>query len=255
MTPTEARRRRRWWHHGPAIATAVPILAAYNDGEPPGAATTSGPTLTRSPEQEAAPTAGRLTHRLGVAPVLIVVAVVIVATAGFVATRDGGNAPASQPPVVDSTAAATTTARPDPAQAATDAFFAYEEAFLAAAVIPDPDHPALRETATGENLADDVAQLRAWQLSGRVVRPIGAPTEGLRVLTARVQPDGTAKVRACITDDDHVVIAATGQVVNDEVVTRLVDLTLVMDGGNWKVSRFRVTERWEGVAGCAANTG
>ncbi|MDP9420262.1 MAG: hypothetical protein M3P53_08980 [Actinomycetota bacterium] len=156
---------------------------------------------------------------------------------------------------MDTTAASTTTAPSDPAKEATDAFLAYEEAFLAAAVIPDPEHPALLDTATGENLADDVAQLRAWQLTGRVVRPIGSATEGVRVLSAGVQPDGTAQIRACITDDDHVVIAATGEVVNDDVVTRLVDLRLVVDGGRWKVSRFRVAERWEGVAGCAANAG
>ncbi len=254
MTPTQASRRRRWWHRGQAIATAAPPLAEGNDWEPADSAATSGPSPKRSSEEEG-PTGRRRTRRLGVAPVLIVVAVAIVGTVGFVATRDGEKAPAPEPPAVESTAAPTTTAPPDPAQAATDAFFAYEEAFLAAAIIPDPDHPALRETATGENLADDVAQLRAWQLSGRVVRPIGAATEGVRVLTASVQPDGTARVRACITDDDHVVIAATGQVVNDDVVTRLVDLTLVVEGGRWKVSRFRVAERWEGVAGCAANAG
>jgi hypothetical protein len=132
-------------------------------------------------------------------------------------------------------------------------YVAFEEAFLAAAMIPDPEYAGLRETATGETLGDVTGQLRAWQLSGRAVRQVGPPGQGIRVLNSSVRADGTAVVRSCAVDDDHVVIADSGQVVNDDVVTRLVDVTLIQESARWKVSQIRVAERWEGVAGCAVN--
>jgi hypothetical protein len=138
----------------------------------------------------------------------------------------------------------------DPSKLAEEAYVAVEGAFAAAGAIPDPEFPALSETATGEALTDAVEQLRAWQLSGRVARAIGPVTEGVRVVGTSLSTEGV-RLRACHVNDDQVVVAETGQVVNADVVTRLYDVTVVQEGGRWKVSKLRVVERWEGVAGCA----
>ncbi len=197
------------------------------------------------------PEGGPPKRRLGLAPVLIIA--LTAAVTGWLLTRGDGTNPVSiEPPVVETTMATTTTVSADPVQVAGEAYVAFEEAFAAAAAVPDPDHPALRETATGEALADAVEQLRAWQQSGRVARAIGPVKDGVRVIGASLSTDGVL-VRACHVNDDQVVVADTGQVVNAEVVTRLYNVTIVQEGGRWKVSHLRVVERWEGVAGCAGD--
>ncbi|MDP9440644.1 MAG: hypothetical protein M3P34_00355 [Actinomycetota bacterium] len=158
----------------------------------------------------------------------------------------------AEAPVVATTMATTTTVAPDPAKMAGEAYVAFEEAFAAAAAIPDPDFAALKETATGDALADAVEQLRAWQLSGRRARAVGPVREGVRVIGTSLGTDGVV-VRACHVNDDQVVVADTGEVVNADVVTRLYNVTIVEEGGRWKVSHLPVIERWEGVAGCAVD--
>lgn len=172
------------------------------------------------------------------------------AAAAWLLTRTDGTKPAPAKPPAVATTTTTATVEAGPTKAAGEAYIAFEEAVAAAGAIPDPDFPALRETATGQALADAVEQLRAWQLSGRVTRAVGPVTDGVRVIGASLTTEGV-RVRSCEVNDDQVVIADSGQVVNADVVTRLYDVTVVQEEGRWKVQRLAVIERWEGVAGCA----
>ena len=247
MRPTEAGQRRRWWHRGPAIAAAAPLASVGRGDAQQWGAERSGPLPLRSHQ---AADGGRRRRR----GVLLGLAVVLVAAiaGGLVARGGGAKDQPVEPAVGTTTIAVTTTVAVDPATLAREAYIAFEGAFAAAAAIPDPDFPALRETATGDALGDAVEQLRAWQLSGRVARAVGPVTEGVRVISASPSTDGVL-VRACHVNDDQVVIAETGQVVNADVVTRLYSVTMVQEEGHWKVSQLRVVERWEGVAGCAGD--
>ena len=175
----------------------------------------------------------------------------MVALAVWLFTRSDGTKPVPVVPPADATTATTATVEADPTKAAGDAYVAFEKAVAEAGEIPDPDAPSLRATATGQALTDAVEQLRAWKLSGRVIRAVGPVTGGVRVIGSSLSTEG-AQVRACEVNDDQVVIADTGKVVNADVVTRLYDVTLVKDGDSWKVSQIRVLDRWEGVAGCAS---
>lgn len=244
MRTTEAAHRRRW-HRGPAAVTPAPLLAASDEGQPGHPAPTADP----SPGSEAGAGRPRRPIALGVGLVVFLGAV----AAAWLLTRSDGTKPVpAKRPAVATTA--TATVGTDPTKAAGDAYVAFEEAVAAAGAIPDPDSPALRETATGQALAEAVEQLRAWQLSGRVARAVGPVTDGVRVTGASLTTEG-ARVRACHVNDDQVVIADSGQVVNADVVTRLYDVTVVKEGDRWKVSQLRVIERWEGVAGCASDRG
>ena len=239
MRTTGAGHRRRWWQRWPTVVVS-------NDVQP-GAAASAPASSRATPGREVdGRRAGRY-PRLGLG--LAVVLGVAVA-AWLLARSDSGPEPAEPPAVA--TTAAPTTAPVDPAKLAEGAYIAFEEAFAAAGAIPDPDHPGLRETATGQALADAVEQLSAWRLSGRVARAVGPVADGVRVLGSSLSTDG-AHVRACHVNDDQVVVADTGQVVNDDVVTRLYDVAVVQEGDRWKVSHLSVLERWEGVAGCAGD--
>jgi hypothetical protein len=225
------------------MVPAGPRFAAGNDGQRAGPGTTTASSPTRSPND-----GDRPKRRSALAPLAAVV--VIAAVAGWLLTRgdDTKPVPAEPPAVTTSTA----TVEADPTKAAGQAYIAFEEALAAAGAIPDPDFPALRETATGQALADAVEQLRAWQLSGRVARAVGPVTDGVRVTGASQTAEGV-RVRACEVNDDQVVVADTGHVVNADVVTRLYDVTVVQVADRWKVAQLRVIERWEGVAGCAGD--
>ena len=69
-------------------------------------------------------------------------------------------------------------------------------------------------------------------------------------LTIEVAGD-TATVETCGVDDSVVYDAATGNVINDDVVTVRASSTLERDGDHWKLATRSELERWEGVAGCA----
>lgn len=241
MRSTGAGHRRRGWRRGAAIAAAAPHASVDRADAEHWATERSGAS---PPPSHPAAGGGRGRHRelvLGLAVVLVA------ATAGWLIARGDGtkNRPV-EPAAGTTTIEATTTLAVDPATLAGEAYVAFEGAFAAAAAIPDPDFPALRETATGDALADAVEQLRAWQLSGRVARSVGPVTEGVRVIGASPSTDGVL-VRACHVNDDQVVV------VNADVVTRLYNVTMVQEEGHWKVSQLRVVERWEGVAGCAGD--
>lgn len=225
------------------MVTAGPLLAAGNDGESAGPGTTAGSSPTRSPND-----GDRPKRRSALAPLAAVV--VIAAVAGWLLTRGNDTKPVPAEPLDVTTS--TATVEGDPTKAAGEAYVAFEEAVAAAGAIPDPDFPALRETATGQALADAVEQLRAWKLSGRAARAVGPVTDGVRVTGASQTTEGV-RIRACEVNDDEVVVADTGHVVNADVVTRLYDVTVVQEMDRWKVSQLRVIERWEGVAGCAGD--
>lgn len=187
--------------------------------------------------------------------VWLVVAVVVAASAaGAILLRSSETGPAPVPVPPTTTAAAPLVVEEPPRtddKVVADAYLAFEEAFKAAAQIPDPDWPGLGETATGSILQKTVDQLRAWKASGRVVRYPPGTVRILRPTTVQIQ-GGTATVRACAADGGQVVVAESGAVVNGDVVTRLQLVTLVLDDtGRWKVSEIKVEQRWEGVAGCA----
>ena len=122
--------------------------------------------------------------------------------------------------------------------------------FLAANDPPDETHPMLDEVATGAAYEALFEAAQANRLGGRVLR---LPEDSVSRHDAEVVSisGDRAVVRDCNVDDGLVVDADSGEVLDDDVVTRLGTATLVREDGRWKVARTRVRQTWEGVAGCA----
>jgi hypothetical protein len=115
---------------------------------------------------------------------------------------------------------------------------------------PDPDFPALREFATGEQLENVVSETRHRLDEGLALR---APDPSVASHDIRViSIDGDqAEVQDCFVNDGVLYDAATGEAVDSSVVTRSVSGVMVREGGVWKLARATVIQEWEGVAGCA----
>ena len=119
-----------------------------------------------------------------------------------------------------------------------------------AAPAPDPLSPGLAEYATGEELAAVVANTERRRDGGEAIRPGETALAEIRVAAGTVNRD-SATVAACVIDDGVIFDVASGEVINDDVVTHNYQIELVLDGGVWKVARIVRVQQWEGVAGCA----
>ena len=149
-------------------------------------------------------------------------------------------------------ATSTTVDRAESEKKVLDAYRAGWEAKRLSNDPPDPEFPGLAETHTGPALEQAVANRRAFQATGRVGRfPENSIAES-RLEVLSLGPD-EAVVRDCSVDDGQIVVAATGEVVNDLVGTVLFEGTMVVEDGRWKLRSLKVIEEWEGVTGCAAD--
>jgi hypothetical protein len=83
----------------------------------------------------------------------------------------------------------------------------------------DPDSPALREYATGAQLEKVIAETRRNQEAGLA--------------------------------DGIVYRVDSGEVIDDEVVTHSIDVTMRRVDGEWKVESAQLLQAWDGVEGCA----
>ena len=115
---------------------------------------------------------------------------------------------------------------------------------------PDPDDPTLAETHVDPMLTE-VKNLNAqWLGFGQASRFPEGSVSRIDAISVEVTGDG-ATVETCGVDDSIVFDSATGNVINDDVVTVRASSTLQRDGDHWKLATRSELERWEGVAGCA----
>ncbi len=179
--------------------------------------------------------------------------------AALLAAGCGGS---GDPAAVGDVPAASTTASSAPTpttlstaeieRAVLDAYLAGWEAKRVSNDPPDPEFPALAETHTGPALEQAVQNRKAFLVTGRVGRFPEDSVAERQAEVVSVEPD-EAVVRDCSVDDSQIVIAATGEVVNDLVATVLFEGSMVVEDGRWKLRSLKVVEEWEGVAGCAAD--
>jgi hypothetical protein len=198
-----------------AVGVLVVVLAGCGDDDAPetSATTTEAPATSRSTTST---------------------------TAGTSTTGEGGGQSGS-------TTAPGTSAE----QEVIDRYVAYWDArFAANSGTPNPDDPALREYATGEQLDAVIAETRANLEQGLAFRRPDDPHDFQRVTVVEIDGD-RAVVQECVVSDGVVVRRATGEVVNDDVATHNVRGELQRVDGVWRVSGARLVQRWEGVAGCA----
>ncbi len=132
-----------------------------------------------------------------------------------------------------------------------DQYIGYWNArFEANSGTPDPNDPALREYATGEQLDTVIAETQSNLDQGLAFQRAPEPHNIQRVTVVEIEGDH-AVVQECVVADGIVVRRDTGEVVNDEVNTHNVQAEMTRVDGVWKVSAARLLQRFEGVAGCA----
>ncbi len=183
----------------------------------------------------------------------------LVLTATALACSGGGDdatgtTSTTSPETTSSTASASSTTSVADAEAQVQSrYLAYWDMYLRVNDPPAPNDPAITDLTTGPALPALLDIINANASQGLVFR---APANSVSAHHVEVTSvDGsTAELTDCGVDDSQVVRAATGEVVNGDVVTKLIDATLVLEGGVWKVSDYIFKQRWEGVAGCAVSS-
>jgi len=135
-------------------------------------------------------------------------------------------------------------------QAVLAAYQGYFRAILAANDPPNQFDPGLRRYATGAAFKSVFRAAQANRLAGHALRLPARSKTAHRATVLSIESED-ATVRDCNVDDGLVVNLADGQVLNDDVTTRLVTASLKRTEGAWKVARTTVDQSWQGVAGCA----
>ncbi len=119
-----------------------------------------------------------------------------------------------------------------------------------AAPSPNPDDPRLAEFATGTELASVIEETTAKRDAGRAIRPGEGGLAEVRVGSV-VFEEATGTAAVCSIDDGVVFEVASGDVIDNSVLTHSYTAELAFADGEWKVSQIVRLQQWEGVAGCA----
>lgn len=136
-------------------------------------------------------------------------------------------------------------------QEITSRYLAFWDArFEANQATPNPDHPGLREYATGAQLENVLAETTRNRDQGIAFRRPEPSVYKRRVRVVAIEGD-TARLQDCVTNDGVVYRIATGEVIDDSVGTRSLEAVMRRVEGRWRLESTRVIQEWEGVAGCA----
>lgn len=114
----------------------------------------------------------------------------------------------------------------------------------------NPADPRFAQLAVDPQLANVLAETRQRREQGLALRRPDPSVTQRRVKVVEMAAD-TATLQDCATNDGIVYRVATGQVIDDSVVTRSVSATMRRVDGTWKLAEARVLQEWKGVAGCA----
>lgn len=143
-----------------------------------------------------------------------------------------------------------TTAVSDEEAAVLETVERYWETWLAANNPPNPDHPDLERYSTGANLEKQRSSIEEHRAQGITFKVPENSVFGHDLEVVGIDAT-TASVIDCLHDDWVQVNTATGAIVNDEVVTRELVMTLVREDGQWKVQENRGEGKWDGIVECS----
>lgn len=114
----------------------------------------------------------------------------------------------------------------------------------------NPADPRFVQLAVDPQLANVLTETRQRREQGLALRRPDPSVTQRRVKVVEMTTDA-ATLQDCATNDGIVYRVATGQVIDDSVVTRSVSATMRRVDGTWKLAEARVLQEWKGVAGCA----
>lgn len=194
----------------------------------------------------------RVWRSVGVAMVVAWMALVA-AGCGGASGGEGSSAATTEEPSATEPPTTTTTLDAQ-AQALADAeaaYLAYEEASNVAAADPvNPQLPELQALITGDHRIHSNSELGGFLADGEAVRFAEPSRYSVDVMSATTQSDGTILLLVCRVDDRVTYEVATGEAIDDDVVTKTIEVVMVNEGGAWKVSRSSKVADVQGVATC-----
>lgn len=157
----------------------------------------------------------------------------------FSACADGGSESSAEDNTGLPSATSTSFDREAEEQAVIEAYLAQLDAFYAAANPPDPDHPALAETATGpllQGVRDRLGELRERGIG------IREGDEGRGDPKVVGLESNAALVEDCVTDADVQFELESGEIVDDSVAYGRVSARLIRVRKNWLVHSISVED-------------
>ncbi|HEY8543429.1 MAG TPA: hypothetical protein VIL36_00210 [Acidimicrobiales bacterium] len=175
------------------------------------------------------------------------------------ACSGGGSEEAEDEPRPTTTEDPTTTTV-DPEEAARQeviaARAAADEAQIEALAQPNPDLPELAETHTGLMLERITETANGLKMTGVASRLPENSQHGIEVESVRFdEVDGveTAYLEVCLVEDSERIDPATGQVLQEGVITVQSTEAMQKVDGVWKLAERRQDSLEEGVVGCAVD--
>ncbi len=148
----------------------------------------------------------------------------------------------------------TTAATTDPVGEIVDRYKQFWDIRFEVNQVPvNPGDPRLPQFATGQQLDNVLLETRQRRDKGLALRRPDPSVYVRRVKLVSVNGE-TASLQDCVTNDGIVYRVATGEVVDDSVVTRNLTATMRRVDGTWRLAETRVLQEWEGVAGCALSS-
>jgi hypothetical protein len=167
---------------------------------------------------------------------------------------DDGDEESTNTTTASSTSAPTTTLDEETQkeEAAKAAFLAYHGAALEAASDPvAPRLPKLQNLMTDDQQQIVTRNLEDLQASGRAVRAGVESLSSHDVRSADLQRGGWVLIVDCEVDDAVVYEVETGNVIDDDIATRLVEARMVHEAGTWKLALSSITREWDGASECS----
>lgn len=142
-----------------------------------------------------------------------------------------------------------TTQPPDnPESEVESAYLAYWEMLERLSAAPDPADAEIDRQSTGTAKDEVVQALTALRDGGRIVRT--GPLYRHEVLSVELD-EREAVVEGCSVDDSVILDAATGDPVGGgTTATGLIEASMVLSDGSWKVSGVETLDSWAGEQTC-----
>lgn len=117
----------------------------------------------------------------------------------------------------------------------------------------NPDDTRFIQYAADQQLENVLTETRQRLDQGLAIKRPNPSVYVRRVKLLDVDGD-KATLQDCVTNDGVIYRVATGEVVDDNVVTRSLVATMRLVDGTWKLAETRMVQEWKGVAGCARSS-
>lgn len=140
---------------------------------------------------------------------------------------------------------------PDDNAAVLAAYQQFWQVWLRANNPPNPDYPDLVTVDEGSQLVGARQTISEHRAKDEVIM-LPPDSHYTHQATATLDPHrSTATIVDCAIDDSLLKVIATGEVVNGDTTTQLIQAQMHLTDKRWKVTSLKFVQEWPGEAQCA----